>query len=107
MMKPPRLPSIFKLGEHNRHKRFDYEPRTFDARKEKLEKRKLEIEAEIAREKRLGRTYEEHLRERIGESWSRRETRRQQRNSSYRLLLILGALIILLYLIFFKFESIL
>ncbi len=99
-MKPPRIPSLFKLGQSSNYKRFDYRPRTFDEQKEKLEKRRIEIEKELEREKRLGANYEEHLRERIGNSWSRRETRRQQKNSSIRLLLILSILVALLYVIF-------
>ncbi|HKK38738.1 MAG TPA: hypothetical protein VJ949_04945 [Cryomorphaceae bacterium] len=96
-MRPPRLPSVFKLTEHNRHKSFNYEPRTFDERKERLEKRRKQIEKELALEQKLGKNYEEHLRERISESWSRKETRRVQRNSSWRLLLILAALIAVVY----------
>ncbi len=106
-MKAPRLPSLFKLREHNSIKKFDYQPRTFDERKERLEKRRKEIEEEMEREKGLGTTYESHLRERISESWHRKETRRQQRNSGSRLLLILAALLVILYLIFKKFGFIL
>lgn len=106
-MRAPKLPSIFKLTEHNRHKRFHYEPRTFDERKERLEKKRKEIEKELNIERRLGKKYEEHLREKITDSWSRRETRRQQRNSGIRLLLILAALLILLYLIYDKFDFLL
>lgn len=106
-MKPPRIPSVFKLTQHNEHKRFHYEPRTFDEQKEKLAKRKREIEKELEREKRLGKNYETHLRESIHNSWSKRETRRQKRNSSYRLLLILAALLALLYYIYKKFDILL
>ncbi|MCA1762416.1 MAG: hypothetical protein LC664_05420 [Flavobacteriales bacterium] len=104
-MKPPRIPSIFKLSQYNEYKRFHYEPRTFDEQKERLAKRKLEIEKELEREKRLGKNYESHLRESIHNSWSKRETRRQKRNSSIRLLLILAALLLLVYYIYAKFEK--
>lgn len=103
-MKAPRLPSIFKLTEHNRYKRFGYEPRTFDERKERLEQRRAEIEKEIERDRRLGEKGESLLRERITESWSRRETRRQHRNSTFRLLLILAFLVALIYAIFIKLD---
>ncbi len=99
-MKPPRIPSLFKMGDRSRPKSFGYQPRTFDERKERLKKRKDEIDTEMAKQKGLGSTYENHLRERISDSWARRETRRQSRNSGYRVLLILAGLIILLYLIF-------
>ncbi len=96
-MRPPRLPSVFKLTDHNRYKSFNYEPRTFNERKENLAKRKKSIEKELELEQKLGKNYEEHLRERISESWSRKETRRVQRNSGLRLLLILTALIAVVY----------
>ncbi|MEM9051504.1 MAG: hypothetical protein AAGC47_05580 [Bacteroidota bacterium] len=100
-MRAPKLPSVFKLTEHNRYKRFNYEPRTFDERKQRLEKRKKEIEKELAIEKKLGKKYEEHLRESINDSWTRRETRRVQRNSSLRVLLILAALLTIVYYLYF------
>jgi len=103
-MKPPRIPSVFKLGDSNRYKRFEYKPRTFDEQKEKLEKRKIQIEKELAREQRLGANYESHLRERISDSWSRKETRRQNRNSSVRLLVILGILVLIIFAIYSKFA---
>lgn len=101
-MKPPRIPSVFKLTEHNSYKRFDYKPRTFDDQKEKLEKRRITIEKEIAREQRLGQNYESHLRERITDSWSHKETRRQNRASSKRLLLILAILVLIIFAIYSK-----
>ena len=96
-MRQPKLTSVFKLTDHNRYKSFTYEPRTFDERKERLAKQKKAIEKELALEQKLGKNYEEHLRERISESWSRKETRRVQRNSGLRLLLILTALIAVVY----------
>lgn len=102
-MRLPRIPTVFKLTEHNRIKRFDYKPRTFDEQKERLEKRRGQIEKELAFEKKVGTNYEEHLRERISDSWGRRETRRQKRNSSVRLLVILGALILIMYFIYAKY----
>ena len=100
-MRAPKLPSVFKLTEHNRYKRFTYEPRTFDERKQRLDKRKKEIEKELEIEKKLGKKYEEHLRESINDSWTRRETRRVQRNSSLRVLLILAALLTIVYYLYF------
>lgn len=100
-MKPPRIPSVFKISK-NSHKRFDYKPRTYDEQKEKLEERRISIEKEIAREQRLGENYESHLRERITDSWSQRETRRQKRASSKRLLVILAILALIIYAIYSK-----
>ena len=101
-MKPPRIPSIFKITEHNRYKRFEYKPRTFDEQKENIEKRRLQIEKEVAREKRLSEDGELYLRERINDTWSRRETRRQKKRSNIRLLLILGILVLIIYYIYSK-----
>ncbi len=103
-MKPPRIPSIFRLGARNENRQFNYKPRIYDEQKEKLEKRRLEIEKELAREKKLGKVYESHLRERIGESWSRKENHRQKRNSNVRLLLILGIIVAILYVVYGKFD---
>jgi len=103
-MKPPRIPSLFKLSKYNEPKRFSYEPRTYDERKENLEKRKRAIEKEMEREGRLGKDYETHLRESIHDSWARRETRRQNRNSGRRLLLILAVLVVIMYFIFTKYD---
>lgn len=100
-MKPPRIPSIFKLS-NNSYKRFEYKPRTYDEQKEKLENRRIAIERELEREKRLGENYESHLRERISDSWSQRETRRQKKASSQRLLLILAILVLVIYAIYSK-----
>jgi hypothetical protein len=106
-MKPPRIPSVFKLGKYSEPRRFNYEPRTFDEKKQKLEKRRREIEQELAKEQRLGEKHEAHLRENIHDSWARRETRRQNRNAGRRLLLILASLIVILYLLYTKFEFLL
>jgi len=100
-MKPPRIPSVFKIS-NNSYKRFDYKPRTYDEQKEKLEKRRIAVEKEMAREQRLGENYESHLRERIADSWSQRETRRQKKASSYRLLVILAILVLNIYAIYSK-----
>lgn len=102
-MKPPRIPTFFKIGNTTRPKSYGYQPRTFDEQKERLAKRKAEIEIEMANKEGLGEQYEGHLRERISESWSRRETRRHHRNSNYRVLLILAGLIGVIALIFSKF----
>lgn len=103
-MKPPRIPSVFKLTEHNRYKRFEYNPRTFDEQKENIEKRRIQIEKEVAREKRLSEDGELHLRERMNETWSRRETRRQNKRSNIRLLVILAVLVLIIYAIYSKFP---
>lgn len=98
-MRAPRLPSIFKLTD-NSHKQFHYQPRTYNEQKERLEKRRKEIERDIELENRTRGDVRAESRTRISDSWIRRETRRQQRNSSKRVLLILAALAILVYLIF-------
>jgi hypothetical protein len=103
-MKAPRIPSIFKLGERDQHRTFSYNPRTYSEQQERLAKRRKQIEKEIANNEGLGKNYESHLRDRISESWSRREMRRQKRNSSRRLLLILAVILMLLFLIYQKSD---
>lgn len=101
-MKPPRLPNIFKLTEYNRNRQFTYTPRYYDERKERLEKRRKEIEAEMHARGEHGDVRPHLLRERIQDAWHRKEMRRQQGNSGRRLLLILAALIALLYYLYIK-----
>lgn len=103
-MKPPRIPSVFRLGKYGQNKQFHYEPRTFDQRKEDLEKRRRIIEQELEMEQKLGKNHEALLRESMHESWARRETRRQQRNSGRRLLLILAVLVLILYFVYLKLD---
>src|SRR5690554_1055040 len=100
-MKLPRIPSEFRIAK-NSPKRFEYKPTTYDEQKEKLEERRTIVENEIAREQRIGDNYESHLRERIADSWSQRETRRQKKASSYRLLVILAILVLNIYAIYSK-----
>ena len=101
-MKAPRLPSLFKTGRYSEPRRFEYKPRFYDKRKEELEKRRKDIEREVAREKRLSETHKEEFRERITETWSRRRIRRQQANSNIRLVVILAALALLAYYLYFN-----
>jgi len=101
-MKAPRLPSMFKLTEHNRYRRFSYNPRVYDPQKERLEERRRQIEAELKSTGNLSDSSRGALRERITESWARKESRRVKRNSGIRLLLILGILVVLLYAIYSK-----
>jgi hypothetical protein len=103
-MKAPRIPSFIRNGKYSQNKQFHYQPRTYDEQKERLEKRRREIENEIAYEKRIKGSLKDEKRTRISESWIRREKRTQERNASRRVLLILGAIIVLIYLIFIKTD---
>ncbi len=103
-MKAPRIPSLFKVGEYSQNKRFRYHPRTYDQQQEKFDKKKKEIENEVAYETRMKGSMKHESRNRISNSWLRRETRRQEKNASKRVLLILAALMVLVYLIFFKTD---
>lgn len=109
-MKAPKIPTLFKLGQHSSPRTFKYEPRIYNERRERLLKREAEIRAEMRQGKPdSAAEYESDasIRERLSDSWVRRDLRRQQRNSGRRLLLILAALILLVYLIYDKFDKLL
>lgn len=105
-MKAPRIPTIFKIGS-SEPRGFKYKPRIYDEEKEKFEKRKRQIEKELDLKKQGGLSHEEDLRERISNSWSRREMRSKDRGRSRRLIIILIALALICYLIYTKLDLIL
>lgn len=105
-MKAPKLPSLFKLRKYNYHRQFDYQPRYYNEQAEKLQKRQRQIERELELEKKLGKTHEQVLRDRISESWGRREMARHRRNSSRRILIILVVICLLMYFLYTKLDFI-
>lgn len=103
-MKAPRIPSFVRNGKFSQNKQFNYQPRTFDEQKERLDKRRRQIDNDIAYEKRIKGNLQDEKRTRISDSWIRREKRVQERNASRRVLLILGAIIVLIYFIFIQTD---
>jgi hypothetical protein len=99
-MEAPKIPSFIKTKY--RFKRFSFQPRYYDADKERLEMRKKSIEAEvigdgnhlspdsIERRARMKMTMQE--------SWRNRRSK-EYRKSNLRIAFIVGILVILLYII--------
>ncbi|PTM03902.1 MAG: hypothetical protein DA405_09075 [Bacteroidetes bacterium] len=93
-MEAPKLPSFIK---QNRHKAFEFKPRYYDERQERLDKLKRKYE----REKQIKKTNGEHMRENLSNSWQ--DARQTKVNSSNRMLMviILALLSITYYIIKF------
>ncbi|MGK0407523.1 MAG: hypothetical protein ACJAZH_001342 [Roseivirga sp.] len=90
-MEAPKLPSFIKL---NRNRSFDFKPRYYSERKERLE----EVKRKYEREKEISVANGERLREDLGTKWQ--DTRQTKVNSSNRvLLLIIIALLAITYYI--------
>lgn len=88
------------LNKNFQPKRFDYSPRYYDERKERLELKKAEYQRlrdeEINPEER-----EAMLRQNMKESWSRAQHNQQQRyNANIRTILIIVVILALGYFIF-------
>ena len=91
------LPSFFKLQQH---KTFNYSPRYYDERKEKMQERikSAEIEMGINSDKqgyqtRITRGSMRGYITRAGE---------EKKQSNVRLMIILGAIVLLVYIMFFR-----
>jgi len=80
------------------HKRFDFMPRYYDERKERLElKRKQFEENENLSEKERAQA----LREQLRDNWSHGKMRQQANyQANFRILILIGAIVILGYFIF-------
>lgn len=102
-MKAPKIPTLFKLGRKD-PKRFEYSPRFYNERKERLEKRAKEIEAEIKIEQRLQNDESFQKRAHEQENWIRFERTKKARQSNIRLLVILFGLLFISYLILQRLD---
>jgi hypothetical protein len=91
-MKAPKLPTLFKAGRQE-PKRFSYRPRIYDERRERLEKRKKEIEEELKFEQRVKENPDVQRLEYERDNYLRFERKRQSRQSNIRLVIILAVLI--------------
>lgn len=88
------------LNKNYQPKRFDYSPRYYDERKERLELKKAEFQrlkdAEVNSEDRQA-----FLRQNMKESWSRAQHNQQQKyNANFRTLILIAILVALGYFIF-------
>lgn len=99
-MEAPKIPSFIKTKYQ--FKRFNFQPRYYDADKENLELRKKRIEKELSgnsdsldsdlieRKERMKMSFEE--------SWSMRRSS-DHRKSNFRILIIVAILVLILYVI--------
>lgn len=88
-MEAPKLPSVFK---HSGPRSFNFKPRYYDERKERIEELKKKYEG------REVPVYSESLRARINDNW-RAERTKSERSSNMRLVAIIGILFLIAYLI--------
>lgn len=107
-MRPPKVPTFFKLGKQQ-PRSFSFTPRVYDERKERLDKRRKEIEEELRRERgdNIGEEAEleirkEAFRSRLEESWRNRDTKPGGIGYGSRVFVILLALLAIVYLIFIR-----
>lgn len=88
----------------SQHKRFDYLPRYYDERKERLALKKKQFESadKLSEEDRKSL-----LREQFRDSWSMGRTRQQANyQANFRTLILIGVLVVLGYFIFNGIEGI-
>lgn len=93
-MEAPKLPSLFK---QNRSKTFDFKPRYYDERKERLESLRRKYSGEQNGEDHYKKA---QLRDRMTSEW-RSAKPVKQGSSNVMLLVIIGILTLLAYLIFY------
>ena len=95
--------SIFKLP--NKHRRFEYVPRYYDARKEELEKKikRAEAEATTAKNNQEGITERREIsfRERTSDKWGNTEFKSKMMSANIRLIIIF---VIALLAFFYLFQ---
>ena len=84
---------MFRLPKH---KQFDFKPRYYDERKERLEQRRREIERD-----RDNMTHDD-FRASMQNEWGRDHRRTTIAKSNKRLLYIVGGLVILVWFLFFN-----
>ena len=96
--------SLFKLP--NKHKRFDYVPRYYDERKEKLKNKiaAYEQESNVSSDERVRR--EISFREKTSDRWGNDEYKSASMRQNLRLILILAGLAVVVYYIFMGIEGI-
>jgi hypothetical protein len=90
-MSSPKLPSFIKI---NRHKRFEFTPRYYDADKER-------IEAVKRRYSETGQVNTEDMRVHLRERWQQTRRKNSDSKSSIRLILIAAILFFVAYYILF------
>ncbi len=94
-MEAPKLPSFFK---QNQHKRFEYTPRYYDERKERIEEMRKKYDDQNA-----GENYSsQKLRAKLSSEWRKNSSGKGGRGVNFRLVVIVMALFLISYLILFN-----
>ncbi len=96
--------SLFKLP--NRHKRFDYVPRYYDAEKESLLKKLKQAEKENLLDENGKYAREIKFKAKVENKWGNSDYKAQSMRSNVRLIVILGVVIVLFYYIFVGLDGI-
>ncbi|MBQ21265.1 MAG: hypothetical protein CMD31_10960 [Flavobacteriales bacterium] len=103
-MQAPRIPKMFGIYT-KKPSQFEYTPRYYDERKEKLEKRIAQIKKEVENEKNPTSTSEysnSEYQSRIREDWGNGYARRNNTGMiNKRVLIYLGILLALTYYLFY------
>lgn len=94
-MEAPKLPSFFK---QNQYRRFEYSPRFYDERKERIEEMRKKYGGKESAEK----FSSDNLRMRMNSEWRNSGSRKGSRGTSMRLVIIMLALFLISYLILFS-----
>jgi hypothetical protein len=94
-MEAPKLPSFFK---QNQHKRFDYSPRFYDERKERVEEMRKKYKGIGSSDRYSG----ENFRLRMNSEWRNVGSRKKSGGANMRLVIIVLVLLLISYLILFN-----
>ncbi len=94
--------SLFKLP--NRHKRFDYVPRYYDADKEALQRKINQANREAGEEANSNYAREIEFRSQLQSKWGNSDYKAASMRSNIRLIVILGLLLIAFYYVFVALD---
>ena len=94
-MEAPKLPSFFK---QNQHRRFEYSPRFYDERKERIQEMRKKYGGSDTAEKFSSQDF----RLRMNSEWRQSNSRKSSKGANMRLVIIVMALFLISYLILFN-----
>ena len=100
-MEAPKIPSMFNFRS-KKPDQFYFEPRYYNARKEKMQKRYEQIEREIEAKPTMGKSNTEDFKSNIRENWGNSYSRTRAGNQmSKRVVIYILALLAIAYYILF------
>lgn len=96
----------FSFFKQPAHRIFDYQPRYYDERKERIQMRMKEEQRKLKSDTPDAQTLERRIsfQSKMNDRWTP-DYRVQSRKSNYRLIIILGVLLGIFYIIFNQAES--